>query len=336
MEIKRSIIFCQASAKVASVLKCYEHERCESRKVQIIVCNVPNLVLFFEYLHLDAEILSFDKIRNKRFQFWKKTNLVKKNLASLCLDKESDIRIFFTDIYEDLNMGLYLKYLAAYQPTHILSHLEISERKVNGGKILIRKGLPFKFRVKELIYTCIYGYSFKYTLEERWVIALNAMKYNYPQIDYSDKSVISKYRKTICDTKQRSVLLFTEPYRNKFQTEENYDMMNKKIITVLHENGYKVYVKGHPSLGCYTGILGMCDFEIPSYIPSEYLDISAFEFAIGFVSTALCSASEVIKAYSVLPMCEIINDKEEEYWENYLVNMKGGNVIFINDFFEIV
>lgn len=336
MKMKRSIIFCQASAKVTSVLNCYEHERNEGRKIQIIVRNVPNLVHFFKYLRLDAEILYFDKIQKKKFHFWEKKEQVKKDLASLCLDEKSDIRIFFTDIYEDVYMGLYLKYLRNYQPVHILSHLEISEWKANYGKVLIREHLPFKLRIKEQLYTYIYGYSFKYSLEDRWIIALNVLKYNYPRIDYSEKSIISKYRKSICDAHQRSVLFFTEPYRNKFQSEENYDMMNKRIVTALHENGYKVYVKGHPSLGCYQGVLDMCDLEIPSYIPSEYLDISAFEFAIGFVSTALCSASEIIKAYSVLPMCEIIDNKERKYWEKYLVNMKGSNIIFVDDFSEIV
>ena len=79
----------------------------------------------------------------------------------------------------------------------------------------------------------------------------------------------------------------------------------------------------------------ICDNEVPSYIPSEYLDITSFEFAIGFVSTSLCSESEEIKSYSVLPMCEIIDEREKKFWVKYLSEMKGSKVVFLNDFISI-
>lgn len=60
--MKKSIIFCQASAKVASVLNCYERELSKQRSVQIVIRNVPNLVKFFKSLNLKAEVLYFDRL----------------------------------------------------------------------------------------------------------------------------------------------------------------------------------------------------------------------------------------------------------------------------------
>lgn len=331
MNMKVSIIFCQASAKVASVLNCYEHELKEGRTVRIVVRNVPALVKFFKYLNLDAEILFFDKVCKKKY-FRQRIRQVKKDIVSLHLDEAPDIRVFFTDICDDLYMGLYLKYLKSYNPIHILSHLEISDWGTNNHFVFSRKSIPFKLRIKEKLYSWLYGYSFKYSLRDHWTIVLNIHKYHYPYWDCSDKSVVQKYKIGTTKTENKNVIFFTEPYRNRFQTKENYDMMNVKIVEVLHKAGYKVWAKGHPCLGCHPDVLEICDNEVPSYIPSEYLDFTSFAFAIGFVSTALCSASEYIKSYSVLLMCEIIDDREKKFWLKYLNEMYGSKVMFIYDF----
>ena len=66
--MKKSIIFCQASAKVASVLNCYERELSKQRSVQIVIRNVPNLVKFFKSLNLKAEVLYFDRLYPRKFR----------------------------------------------------------------------------------------------------------------------------------------------------------------------------------------------------------------------------------------------------------------------------
>lgn len=333
--MKKSIIFCQASAKVASVLNCYEQELSKQRSVQIVIRNVPNLVKFFKSLNLKAEVLYFDRLYPRKFHIRGITKRVKNDLCSLGINDKDDVSVFFTDISDDLFMGLYLKYLKKYVPIHILSHLEISEWGEKRQPIFLRQSIPFKLRIKECIFSWLYGYSFKYSLEDHWTIVLNFQKYHYPQLDCSDKSIVDKYKVNVLKGNAKNVIFYTEPYRNKFQTKENYDMMNVKIVEELHKMGYKVWVKGHPSLGCHPEVLEICDNEVPSHIPSEYLDITSFEFAIGFVSTSLCSASEEIKSYSVLPMCEIIDERGKKFWVKYLSEMKGSKVVFLNDFTSI-
>lgn len=333
--MKRSIIFCQASAKVTSVLNCYEQEIKENRKVQIIVRCVPELELFFKYLGLDAEIIYFDDVKVNEYHFGKRKRIMKERVKSLKLDSYSDVHVFFTDIYDDMYMGVYLKYLMKYNPTHILSAYEMDEWKSTGWKIFSREYVPLKLRLMEWAYSLLYGYSFKYSLRDHWTLTLNTLKYHYPWIDYSDASIINKHKVTLPYSGKKNVIFFAEPYRNKFQTKENYDIINVKIVEELHKAGYKVGVKGHPRIGCHPDVLKVCDYEIPSYIPSQYLDITVFDFAISFVSTALCSASEVIKAYSVLPMCEIVDEYEKDFWIKYLIEHGKGNVVFIDDISKI-
>ena len=90
------------------------------------------------------------------------------------------------------------------------------------------------------------------------------------------------------------VILFTEPYRNKFQTREDYSRMNVNIVQSLQAKGYQVIMKGHPRIGILESIKDLVDDIVPIFVPSEFIDYSIFRFAIGFVSTSLCNSARYI------------------------------------------
>lgn len=96
--MKKSIIFCQASAKVASVLNCYERELSKQRSVQIVIRNVPNLVKFFKSLNLKAEVLYFDRLYPRKFRI----RGITKRVKMICVHWELMTKMmsaFFLQIY---------------------------------------------------------------------------------------------------------------------------------------------------------------------------------------------------------------------------------------------
>ena len=325
----KSIIFCQAPSRIGEVLNCYEQERKERREVVIVVRNTHNCYLFLNELHLNAIVLFFDNPPSQRDVFTVKKK-IKDDIKTLNIEIED--RIFFTDYDDDPFMGIYLAALNTH-PIIWISPLTVLPTSID------RKGLPFIYKLRERVFSIMYGYSFRYTRIDHWSLSINKQKYHYPEAKFKDLSVFSRYKiqPDVDFASGQHVIFFTEPYRNKFHTQQDYDNLNRLIIEELHKLGFKVSVKGHPRIGCHPLAQEMCDYVISNYIPSEFLDVSNFKFAIGFVSTSLCSASEQIKAYTVLPMCKVVDEKQYNYWIDYVQrNQKTGYVHFIKEFKEIL
>ena len=323
----KSVIFCQAPAKIGSVLNCYDQELSQGRDVTIVVRNVYGMYLFFKDLNLKANLLFFEPIGQILNVFYNKSK-VAKDIEKLKLSNKED-RIYFTDTRDDPTMGFYLSALKRYT---IIKISQIAAFHDNAS----RGGIPLKYRIKEKLLSWLYNYSYKSTKIDHWTLELNTSKYNYPTKDFNDLQVFSRY-KIVCNVQpEQYAVFFTEPYRNQYQTEEDYDRVNQLVIDKIHAMGLKVAVKGHPRIGCHHLAEKMCDYIIPEYIPSEFLDVTCFKFAIGFVSTSLCSASEYIKAYTVVPLCEIIDENLMNYWMDYIHRNQGRyKVDSLKDFNEL-
>lgn len=332
--MSNSYIFCQAPTKISATLLCYENECSLGNRVTIIV-NVENMAKFFCLLGLKANIeclTTFVIKHSTLLESNRLKRLVKNDIQRIGIDRTSDSRIFFTDICDNFMMGLYLAELKTHPIFKIQAHMDI--KKGLDGRFE-RERIPFKLKVKEFLFSKVFGYHFLYTRIDHWTLTLDIREYNYPLLDFSDMSVCNRYQIPLPEEGCHRVIFFTEPYRNKFQTEEDYMAINKTIITSLQSKNYKVGIKGHPRIGLPDELKDMADFEIPAYIPSEFIDIKGFDFAIGFVSTSICSASSQIKAYSVLPMCTIIDEPQVVYWHDYIDKQSNGKVIYLSDFNQI-
>ena len=330
-----SYIFCQAPTKISAVLLCYEKEVEAGNKVTIVTKNSVSMNSFFRKLELNATVVHLESIKYEKYclaHFFAIKKIVRKDIENLGICHDANVRIFFTDICDDFWMGLYLSELKQFPIIKIQGEIDI---KRNLDRCWDRRNLPFKLRIKERLFSLFFGYSFFYTNIDHWTLAINIKKYNYPLLDYSDKSVCNRYLISAPSQFEHSVLFFTEPYRNKFQTEDDYMRLNKLIIIELQKKGYKVGVKGHPRIGLPNGIRNLADFEVESYLPAEFIDMKSYDFVIGFVSTSISSASNQIPAYSVLPMCQIIDEKQVDYWYDYLNTLSANKVFYLNDLNDI-
>ena len=328
-----SIIFCQAPLKIPAVLNCYHHElNSKHCSVTIVVRNTETAFKFIKSLKLDAQVLFFQD-QNFAFPYKKSKKSVKENLRNLNLKDIETLRVFFTDVCDDPTMGCYLAALKGAKIFKIQSKLDLflDKELING-----RRKIPFILRVKEYLMTLMIGYRYRYAKIDHWTPALNLKKNQISLLDYSDMDICKKYQYNIpIGNDKPRVLFLTEPYRNKYQLKDDYDSLNVSIVKSLQEKGFSVGVKGHPRIGCHKDVIKLADFEIPSYIPAEFINLNDFVFSIGFVSSSLCSASTQITAYSVLPMCNIINQVEADYWYDYLNRLSENKVIFIRQFSDI-
>lgn len=332
----KSLIICQAPLKINGVLNCYENEIKNGNDVFIVVRNAFTMYQFIESLNLTAKLFYFEPHESKINVFltpWlihKKINNDLKRLVNEGIQFDKNTKVFFTDCGDDLLIGFYLNKLSHCKE---ISKIQVkSDLEYKWDDFYNRPTPPLKIKIKEYYLSMVSGHKLFYRFVDRWVIHINMKDYKYQMKDYSEDFVYTKYKYKQCEGENgRTALLFTEPYRNHFQTESNYNLLNEQIVSNLHKKGYKVAVKGHPRIGCNKNALKLSDFEIPSYIPSEFLDIHSFDLVIGFVSTAICNIPSDIPSYSVLPLCTITNQIEANYWYNYINELGHGRVILLTD-----
>ena len=325
--MSKSVIFMQASVKMNAVLNCYEAEREKGRDVTILLPFVlRDTKKFIDEIHLDAHTDVMNQLADSllfmaMFPLIYK-NRIKRNLAHIGID--DDTHFFFTD-HNDTEIGLLLPYLKNNEPTQIQTTIDINdgidyqrERKSSSGiRILISKILSFLYNT-HFIAVHESGLEFIYTDQK---------KYNLAVLDYSDKSIIDKYRIKVADS-PNCVLFYTSPYLEQLFEEEEYDRLNKEIIEILHKKGYKVFVKSHPRFSDSKIVKDLADEIIPSYIPGEYIDLTSFNFAIGLSSTIIATACEVIPSYSVLNVGRVKNITLRDSYIKYITDINP-NVCFI-------
>ena len=328
----KSFIFLQAPLKISAVLNCYEAEKAKGHEVSIIIPSyLNNMKLFIDNLHLKAHVVLFEGFRWKHallYSFIYRKHL-KRKLTQIGVNDNS--LFFFTDVNEG-NIGLLLPFLKKCNPTQILSIQDLYDI-ADYQQTHISSNI--KRRIKAKLLSFFYNTHFiaasEGGSEELWT---DSKAYHFPIIDYSDTSIINKYRIKVTDA-PNCVVFYTNEYYNRLYEDNDYDKMNIEIINILHQKGYKVLVKNHPMQGTPNFVNDLADEIIPSYIPGEYIELTSFNFAIGFFSTALATASEIIPTYSVLNVWNVKNAKFRDEFIQYLKNFKNSNVIFLNTLEEI-
>ena len=68
--------------------------------------------------------------------------------------------------------------------------------------------------------------------------------YHLPVIDYSDTSIINKYKIKITDSSD-GIIFYTSPYLSELYIKEDFYKINKDIIDILHQKGYMVFESRH-------------------------------------------------------------------------------------------
>ena len=90
----------------------------------------------------------------------------------------------------------------------------------------------------------------------------------------------------------------------------------KEIIFFLKNQGYKLYIKGHPRLGTAELYLDFFHEEIPNFVPAEFLSYKEFSFTIGVISSSLVYPSLLNehKVYSLVNLLEFKINKDKHFF----------------------
>lgn len=323
----------QASLKMSAVLNCYEAERAKGRDVSIILSPYLNDVkLFFDDLHLNAPIYIFEEnigFGNHPFlYFFVYKRRIKRFIKQIGIDDNT--HFFFTDV-NDFRIGMLLPYLTKCSPTQILTKQDIIDGpnyqdglKTSNVKRIVRSKLLSFF------YSTHFYAAYEYGSEQLWT---DRKACCLPMIDYSDNSIINNFKLKVTND-ANCVVFFTSQFLNTLYDEDEYQRLNKEIIYILHQKGYSVWVKNHPTSRNKNVIDNLADKVIPSYIPGEYLDLTSFNFAIGFLSTALATAGEQIPSYSVLNIGNVKDVKLRDEYVKYLSDFNS-NIVFLDSLEDI-
>jgi hypothetical protein len=328
--MNKAVIFCQAPIEVPSVIGLYEQLSVQNKQITIVSLRTDSYIKYFKYINLDAQLIFVPEINLMSVKYLLCPYKLKKEVKNYIAQIDYfDSDIYFTSKY-DAQLALYLKYFIQQN----LSIIYAGEK----DNIWIRKK-DAKISLKTIMKFFIeYFYTnqrvkFFPTGNYMYLPEINFDKIKNISILQNHSQIVGTLRKYAFKPKmkenRKKAILFTEPYRNKFQTKENYDTMNIKVVETLKWQGVYIAMKGHPRLGEHPLLTNLVDETIPEYIPSEFIDVNEFDFAIGFVSTALSEAGKHIPSYSVLHLCEIINATEYDYWQTFLD--KIGNIKYLEN-----
>ena len=334
--VERAIIFCQAPGEIGICLNLYEKCLKDGYTTIYIICvHKPSMNKFLSSLNLKAIILYYDTLYAPKYApipWILNKILVKRRVSALQLQNADEVIVFFTSCF-DLNLSLYLKYFLKYKIYYINNTDKLAFNKDFNKNKNSLKNMFLSF-LSSIILCCK---QIRYFVDGRFSYIIDIKHYkNIIEIPFDfDKSVYTRYTYNytgISSNNSKPVLFFTEPYRFKFQTKENYDTLNIATVNELKKRGYYVCMKGHPTNGSHPLLKDIVDHEIPVFIPVQFLDLSIFSFAVGFVSSSLCSSSEMINSYSILDMCEITDDKSAQYLLESLAPVK---IKYIKSYNEI-
>lgn len=330
------LIFCQSAVKVSATLVCYEKEKREGKSVIIVVRNVKSVYSFLVSLQLDAKIYWFDNHILSKYWFLHTRKLyrqVKTDILSLNINPNTIKKVYFTSLCNDIAMGCYLK---QFKKQNVI--------KLQGAPDILNNIDDYNlssdhYALKIKVWCIIYSVALLYKLRIQTVgtpaFALDIGYYHYPLFDGSDMSICQRYKYVLPGKCGRKALVYASNYTDFFKDKEDYISVFVNTIRTLHAKGYEVYVKGHPRLGTLKEAVSFSDYEIPSYIPAEFLDISSFDMAFGLTTAALCSTSLIIKSYSILPISKLVKDERYKGWCDYLDKTSNGKVLYLKSLDDI-
>lgn len=328
---KNIFIFCQAPLHIPYMLTVYDMYKNSSLKITI-VCPFENMKIYFDSLNLNARIIVLPKIDcsyKKFFLYYKYRRRFLKNLIEMDIYKENSI-VFFSSVFH----RLYNYYIKLYLE---LKLTEVRFIQIEKFPSMTINKITLKKRVEKLFLFLITKIKYEYTKQGDHIVLRFPLE-NYP-IKIIDIKICNNTIEKYCykiptlSYDRHNVILFANPYRDPFNTEEDYIKLHKNVCEKLKDCGYNIFLKGHPRIGLLNSVTKYADNIIPDFIPSELIDYSQFSFAFGFTSTAICNLK--IPAFSFLKLCQPVNLESYNYWIDYLNQWSNSKVTFIEDINEI-
>ncbi|MGO4819415.1 hypothetical protein [Flavobacterium sp. W22_SRS_FP1] len=325
------IIFCQAPADIPYVLSLYEKYK-EEKLISVYVINVENVFKFIQGLNLNLSALVF--IPYVLGTFKSVFQIIKERKRIKALKKQYFDLVINTDVYffsrfEDWLTSSFVVGLEKRNSIYYIDHYD------NSANFFAEKSRSIKVEIYGWILNYLTGVSFKLDIVEK-LPEFPINRYNINREDAvlnPDVFVKYSYFVNVPFESKDNVLFFISECEETIFNSNFYNEKLKSIITDIKTIGFKVVVKGHPRIGMPESIKLISDYEIPSYVPGEFIDIELFRFCLGLETNAICyfAKSNKIPTYSLIRMFPSRNIDMIEILVNFLKNQSDNEIIFIDN-----
>jgi len=330
-EENKIIIFCQAPADIPYVLSLYEKHK-EKKVISVYVINVENVFIFIKGLNLNLHALVF--IPYALTSFKNIFEIIKERQRIKALTKQYFNFVINTDIYffsrfEDWLTASFLNVLEKKNSIFYIDHYD------NSAILFSKKEKTIKVKIYGFILKYLTAVSFKLEIVEKLPeFPINRYRINRERVILnSDVFVKYSHSVKIPFEHKSNVLFFISECENTIFDSNFYNEKLKSIVTDLKTIGFNVVVKGHPRIGMPDSIKVLSDYELPSYVPAEFINIESFKFCLGLDTNAICyfAASKKIPTYSLIRMFPSIDINMIEILINFLKNQSDNEIIFIDN-----
>jgi hypothetical protein len=318
----KTIIFCQASVDVCYTLQIIK-EKGEENCI-VFVINVENLYTFFKHLNLRAINIVYIPIPRLNLKLPYKTKNKINSIWKTFFQEYKDCTIYFFSLSYDYLTACMVMRLSLEKANKVYYYCYCKDFLYNSKK---------SFSAKRLLYSLVYRYitnGVQFVPNVKLGFPnLNILKYNIKKINVLDKPKIeSKFLYKGEQTGDKCILFFISPEEEDLLTKASKIKLNR-IVSNIKEKGYTLVLKGHPRAGI-PKIINKFDKTIPVYIPSEFIDYNAFQYVIGFGSTALCFPAQhkLIMVISLLDMIEYRDKECQQRLKEYIVSYSGNTILF--------
>jgi hypothetical protein len=337
---QKIIIFCQAPADIPYVLTLYGIHKNEN-SISIFVINVEGMFRFLSDLQLDLEQLVFipyQLINLKRIDL---LPAERKRIKSLWKKYFSNIQngnVYFFSRFEDWLTAAFIHRFAEKSEIQItyMDHYDYSAQLFP-----VHSATSFKIKIYLLILKYLTKVNFNANIRDR-LPEFQVDSYTLLKTKVElDERVFLKFAYLIdtLDKKTSNLLFFISSVEAESTIYDPRYFISTiiAIINLFRDVGFKIIVKGHPRTGLPKAIKEVADFEIPSYVPGEFIDTGIFKICLGIDTSALCyfAKNKILPTYSVIKLFPYVDNTLIEIFIQFLQKQSNNEILFIENFEEL-
>ena len=316
MSNKHILIFCQSPKDLKYILDIYEKNIEVGNRCSVIVREVTGVFQFIKTLNLDLVSLVF----MNTFSMKAPTGIFKqlqeaKSIIRECNKFNYDDIYFFSNLF-DVSTPYIIKRINSTN-VYFYDHFK-HEHCIVSHKRLVEN-------IRAILIRCVFSLKTS-VVDDTRLLRIDVDDFVTEKLSPEDVSVEARYMLKPQFSNIKSILfLDSNDYLDEMLPDaDQYFDDFYKLFTSL---GYNVVVKGHPRLGLSEYINNYdCDI-LEASIPSEFIDISNFEYIFSVCSASIVSFPNNI-SFSLIGYFEVIN---EGFYTTYLKSLGMADSQFISD-----
>ncbi|MDA3780170.1 MAG: hypothetical protein PF487_08160 [Bacteroidales bacterium] len=320
---KEIVIFCQAGADLMYTVDLISKNK--NKHINVYVVHVKGVYDYLKSLSIPNITLTFlPYIPFSTYKFWSSFSV------------KNELNELFENIFlKYMNCDVYF-FSTSYDWLTATIAARLSERNkvfyYNHYDDLTNKRAKKQFSLKRLIKSkflqFITGVRFIHN------ITVNAPRFIFQ--DWNIKEVSSIIKPSISNEflydlcfEGETIMFFLSTEEFKSLTLESQKQL-LAFISSLRNLGKIVVLKGHPRLGVPQEVEKACNFSLPSFVPSEFVNYNKVSMIYGLTSTALCYPAQKtnVKVISLLDALNFVDNVKAQSYKEYIATYSENKIVF--------